>query len=395
MRVGVDGACWANERGYGRYARELLTAMVRLSPDDRFAFFLDPASRERFHLSGPNVEVISVEQSVAPSTAAAADGSRSLSDMLRFTRSVWSESPDVFFCPSVYTYFPLPPRQRAVVAIHDAIAERFASRTLPSRRARLFWNAKVKLAVAQSDLVLSVSDFAADDVSRVVGVPRSRMRVAVEAPAAAFRPSASDDEVARAASAVGLPDNALWFVYVGGFSPHKNLDVLVRAFARVLEAEAADRPVYLLLVGKLSGDVFHLCIDEVREIVRELGIEHRVLWPGFVPDDELRHLYCGALALALPSDCEGFGLPAVEAAACGAPVVATTESPLPQLLEGGGVFVEPRDEEGLTRALRAMLQDEAARCRMASTALERAGLLSWERCAAEALGALREAAGDG
>jgi glycosyltransferase involved in cell wall biosynthesis len=94
----------------------------------------------------------------------------------------------------------------------------------------------------------------------------------------------------------------------------------------------------------------------------------------------------------LPSDCEGFGLPAVEAAACGAPVVATTESPLPQLLEGGGLFVEPRDEAGLARALATMIDDEPGRRRMAAAALERVRLLSWRRCAEDALAAIREAA---
>jgi len=391
MRIGVDGGCLANERGYGRYAREVLTEMVAIAPEDEFVFFLDSASDARFTLTGDNVRRIPVPQSRPPTEAAAADGSRSPMDMLRFTRAVWAEPLDVFFYPSVYTYFPLPPRQRAVVAIHDAIAERFASRTLPSARARLFWTAKVRLAVLQSTLVLSVSDFAADDVARVIGVPRSRIRVAVEAPAEAFTPSASTESIADAAGRVGLPAGAEWFIYVGGFSPHKNLDVLVRAFARFVEAEEADN-VYLVLVGKLSGDVFHLCVDPLRQLIVDLGLESRVIWPGFVADEQLRHLHSGAVALVLPSDCEGFGLPAVEAAACGAAVIATTESPLPALLEGGGLFVRPRDEDALVRALEALWSDEEAREAMGAVALEQARRLSWSRCAEDALAAIREAA---
>lgn len=391
MRIGVDGGCWANDRGYGRYARELLTEMVRLARDDSFVFFLDPASAARFTLTADNVRTVLVPQSRSPSEAAAADGNRSPRDMLRFTRALHREAPDVFFCPSVYTYFPLPPRQKAVVAIHDAIAERFASRTLPSPRARLFWNAKVRLAVLQSTLVLSVSDFAADDVSRVIGVPRGRIRVAVEAPALAFRPSESDAEIQAAASRAGLPEHARWFVYVGGFSPHKNLDVLVRAFARATEADGVD-DVRLLLVGKLSGDAFLTGVEDVRAEIASRGVESRVLWPGFVPDEELRHLLSGALALVLPSDCEGFGLPAVEAAACGTAVIATTESPLPQLLDGGGIFVSPRDDDGLAAAMTQVLSDERARRRMAEHALAGARRLSWRRCAEEALLAIREAA---
>jgi glycosyltransferase involved in cell wall biosynthesis len=249
------------------------------------------------------------------------------------------------------------------------------------------------MAVGQSTLVLTVSDFAADDIARVIGVPRSRIRVAVEAPAAAFQPSDSAADIGAAARLIGLPEGARWFTYVGGFSPHKNLDVLVRAFAAALgEADAAGPPVYLVLAGKLTGDAFHVSVEAVREAVAACGLEGRVLLPGFVADEELRQLHAGALALVLPSDCEGFGLPAVEAAACGAPVIATTESPLPRLLAGGGLFVEPRDERALTNAMRTMMDDEPARRAMASVALTRARQLSWRRCAEEALAAIHEAA---
>lgn len=403
MRIGVDVSCWANERGYGRYTRELVTEMVRIAPEDEFVFFLDPASASSFALRGPHLREVQVRQSRPPTEAASSDGRRSLKDMFRFTRAVWREPLDVLFYPSVYTYFPLPPGRRAVVGIHDAIAERFPERTLPSARARFFWNAKVKMAVRQATLVLTVSDFAAEDIACAIDVPRSRIRVALEAPAAAYRPSQTAQEIAAAARRIGLPEGARWFMYVGGFSPHKNLDVLVRAFAAALgaserisgsDAEFGGPPdnVHLVLAGKLTGDVFHVSVKTVRDAIAAVGLESRVHLPGFVRDEELRHLHSGALALVLPSDCEGFGLPAVEAAACGAPVIATVESPLPQLLEGGGFFVKPRDEAALARALRAMMRDEPGRRRMAAAALERAGHLSWRRCAEAALAALREAA---
>jgi glycosyltransferase involved in cell wall biosynthesis len=104
----------------------------------------------------------------------------------------------------------------------------------------------------------------------------------------------------------------------------------------------------------------------------------------------VRHLHCGAVALLLPSASEGFGLPAVEAARCGTPVIATTESPLPQLLEGGGLFVQPGDVGVLTAAIDRMMSDENGRRAMGRQALERASALSWTRAARVALGALEE-----
>src|SRR5919199_5770174 len=228
MRIGVDATSWSNGRGYGRFARELLRAMVSLSPDDEFVCFLDPLTAERFDLRAGNVRTVVVTGIVPPAVAAAADGSRSPLHMLRLSRAVWRERLDVFFSPTVYTFFPLPPGLAAVVTVHDTIAERFPELTLPSRRARLFWRLKVALALRQARLVLTVSDFAAREIAEVLRVPAERIRVAVEAPAPAYRPSESETEVAAAGARLGLPPGARWFVYVGGFNPHKNVAAIVR-----------------------------------------------------------------------------------------------------------------------------------------------------------------------
>ena len=120
--------------------------MLAAAPADEFIFFADPLSAERLPLEAPNARLVRVEQRESPAVAAASDGSRSLGDMLRFSRAVARERPDVFFFPSVYSFFPLPPGQRAVVTVHDAIAERYPELTLPSAKARLFWMAKVRAA---------------------------------------------------------------------------------------------------------------------------------------------------------------------------------------------------------------------------------------------------------
>lgn len=363
--------------------------MVALAPEHRFVCFGDRRAFDAFTLDAPNVEYVVVALDASPTVAAAADGARSLADMLRLTRAVWHVSPDVFFSPSVYTYFPLPPGQRAVVTIHDAIAERFPELTLPSPRARLFWKLKVSLALWQSRMVLTVSDYSARDIARVLGVAPSRIRVAVEAPAEAYVPVSL--ELAKAeARIVGVPDGAPWFTYVGGFNPHKRLDLIIRAHAAVVRASA--RPPHLLLVGATSGDVFFGELGKLRAMVAECATEGLVHWTGFVPDETLRALHAGAVATLLPSECEGFGLPAVEAAACGTPVIATTESPLPELLAGGGLFVSPGDEGALTTAMRRLLNDRELQAACGTTALARARALNWDIAARAALGALLEAA---
>lgn len=390
MRIGVDATCWANARGYGRFARELLRAMVVEGASHEFVCFVDDRAARCFDLSGASVRMVVVHQTASPTTAASAAGSRSVADMWRMTRAVAREELDVFFSPSVYTYFPLPPSLAAVITFHDAIADRFPSLTLPSPRARLFWRVKVQMALAQSRIVLTVSDYAAAQVSRTLGVSRDRIRVAVEAAAPAYQPSESVEDVMAAARRAGVPDGRRWFAYVGGFNPHKHVDAIVRAHAS-LARDTAEPPV-LVLVGALDDDPFFGSQQRIRDEITRCGTGDHVRWAGYVPDDELRHLLSGAIALVLPSESEGFGLPAVEAAACGVPVIATTESPLPQLLEGGGIFVPPGDADALGSAMQCLAADESRRQALAAGALARARALSWTSSARAALSALEEAA---
>lgn len=391
MRIGVDVSCWASQRGFGRFVRELIPRMMAQAPDDEFLLYLDEPSIGGFEIEAPNGRRILVPQSAAPTRAAASSAYRSPLDLLRFTRALWRERPDVFFSPSVYTYFPVPPGVPTVVAVHDTIPERHPELTLPTWRDRLFWRAKVGLALHQARLIVTVSEFAAREIREVLRVDPARIRVVYEGPASVYRPSDSETQIRAVAERLGLPSGARWFVYVGGFNPHKRLDVLVRAHA-TLARELGDEAPYLLLVGSVGREAFLSNLERIRRLVAESATEDRVRWTGYLPDEDLRHLHSGSLALVLPSEREGFGLPAVEAAACGAPVIATTESPLPELLDGGGIYVRPGDVSDLAAALRRLLVDDARRREMGARAFDRASRLSWERSAELALHVLREAA---
>ena len=394
MRIGVDATPWANARGYGRFTREIVRAMVALAPADEFVCFLDPLSASRFDVVAPNVSKVVVETvREAPVRAASAWSSRTIIDMLRMTGAVRREALDVFFSPTVYAYFPLPPGLRAVVTIHDTIPERFPLLTLPSRKMRLFWKLKVGLAIRQAHRILTVSDHAARDVERVHGIPRSRITVATEAPSSTFSPVTPEESADLAAGPVlgDLPPGRRWFTYVGGFNPHKNVPVLVRAHA-ALARELGEGAPLLLLVGSHDYDDFFSDVPAIAAAIDREGTAPLVKWTGFLEDEILRYIHSLAIALVLPSDAEGFGLPAVEAAACGSPVIATRESPLPDLLPGAGFFIAPRDEATLLSAMRELATNAELHWRCSRAALEAARNLTWQRGASAALGAIRDAA---
>lgn len=363
--------------------------LVALAPQHEFLCVGDASAFAALPLTAPNVRHVLVPQDVAPTDAASADGYRSARDMWRLARAASRLNADVFFSPSVYTFYPLRPGQRALITLHDAIAERFPELTLPSARARLFWRLKLGLAVRQARLILSVSDYAAAQVAAAYGLPASRLRVAVEAPANTYYPAPAV-EVAAALHETSIPNGAPYFTYVGGFSPHKRLDVILRSHATLVGRE---HPApHLVLIGRLEGDAFFTSRAQLLGLIERLGTTRHVHWTGFVPDDVVRALHTGGVASLLVSESEGFGLPAVEAAACGVPVVATTESPLPQLLAGGGIFVAPGDEAALTAAMSRLLRAPDEARAMGQRAREAAGALSWRRTAEATLLALHEVA---
>jgi len=393
MRIGVDATSWANARGYGRFTREIVGAMAALAPRDEFVCFLDPLSAGSFGLDTPNVsKVVVANVREAAVRAAAASRNRTVADMLRMTRAVREGRLDVFFSPTVYTYFPLPPGLRAVVTIHDAIPERFPNLTLPSRKMRLFWNLKVGFALRQARTVLTVSEHAARDLERILRIPRSRIKVASEAPSTSFYPVNEEESRDILSTVVGDPvPGRRWFTYVGGFNPHKNVPVLIRAHAALTREMGDDAPL-LLLVGAHDHDDFFSDVPAINEAIAHEGTASMVKWTGFLEDEVLRSIHSSSIALVLPSDAEGFGLPAVEAAACGSPVIATRESPLPDLLEGAGFFIDPRDETALLSAMRDLAANAELRQRCSLAALAAARNLTWERGASVALAAIREAA---
>jgi glycosyltransferase involved in cell wall biosynthesis len=312
--------------------------MVSEHPEHEFVCFSDSLSAQSFELEGTQGSPHRRAAIRHHRRVAASSGSRrSVTDMLRLTGAVRRARLDVFFSPSVYGYFPLPPGLPAVVTVHDAIAERFPAMTLPTWKDRWSWNAKVRLALMQSRIVLTVSPYAAREIAKYHRVPMERMRVTLEGVASAYPPERFGSDIHAAADRARLPSGARWLMYVGGFGPHKHVDVIVKAHAEVVERQKqrGERPLMLVLVGHCH-DGFHTDVSGIRAVVKQCATEHLVRWVGFLPDTEVRHLHCGALALLLVSASEGFGLPAVEAARCGTPVIATTESPLPELLQGGG-----------------------------------------------------------
>jgi glycosyltransferase involved in cell wall biosynthesis len=379
LRIGVEGTCWHNDRGFGRYVRSLIAALIRLDVDNEYTLFLD--APPRWMPSGLRAEMRVIASKVPASLAASADGHRSPADMWRLSRALAGGKFDLLIFPSIYSFVPVLSRARKIVFIYDVIADTFPHLTIPNPRARLFWKAKTKVGLLQADAVATLSEYARQGVMDFHRVRPDQIHVVGCASDSIFRRLERTDVTPRQ-EALGLARPGRTLIYVGGFGPHKNLEQLLQVFA-ALAAVPEFSDVRLILVGEYEREVFYSRAGALRGQVQALDLAGRVVFTGFLPDDELVVLLNRATALVLPSLMEGFGLPALEAAACGCPVVATTASPLPEVLGEGGLYADPRSPEQLERALRDVLCSEKLRARMSAAGLEAARRLTWDAAAGQ------------
>ncbi len=294
-------------------------------------------------------------------------------------QAVRREGFDQFFFPFVYTYFPVIGGPKVVVANHDVIPERYPAHVFPHWRAALFWKLKVLAARRRADLVLTVSEASKQGLMEEFRIPEDRIQVIPEAANRRFHPVRAErdlQEVEERRRRLGNPI----LLYVGGISPHKNLELLLDVLA-VLRRQPSYRDCRLVLVGDYTRDVFYSSYEALRRKTVHLGLTEAVTFTGYVTDSELVYLYNAATVFVLPSLCEGFGLPALEAMACGTPVVASAAGSLPEVVGDAGLLCNLGDPEAFLVAVERVLRDPGLRACLRERGLRRAGEFSWEESA--------------
>jgi glycosyltransferase involved in cell wall biosynthesis len=385
MRIGFDGTCLANRRGFGRFARRLLASFAPLAAarGHEIVVAIDAPSAADVEIPESATPLV-VDLRAAPSAAASANGRRGVRDMLAMGRAVARARLDLMYFPATYSFYPVWNVPRVVVTMHDTLTMEHPKLVFPSWKGRLAWSLKEAVAIRSADRIVTVSETSKRYLMNRLRCRADRLRVVSEAADPAFAPIDDEATATAALDRHGVPPGARFVLYVGGLSPHKNLPRLVEAFAKA--ASPADR---LVLTGDFH-DVFHTHVPEILATIDRVGLGDRVVLTGFVPDVDLAALYGRAYALAFPSLLEGFGLPAVEAMACGCPVAASRAGSLPEVVGDAGVLFDPLDVDDIARGLRLLLDDPARRDHLAALALRRAATFDWGRSAESLLACVEE-----
>ncbi len=268
----------------------------------------------------------------------------------------------------------LPPLRNipTVLTVHDLIFERFPQ--FHKRMNYLYLRTAMPLYCRRATAIITISEATKDDLLTFYGVDPAKITVISEAAAPQFVPQ-SQERIAAVRRRYALPPR--YILAVGTIEPRKNLTRLVDACGPLLQEGLADA---LVLVGS-RGWLY----ESFFQHLETLPWRDKVILPGFVADEDLPAVYGGATLTAQPSLCEGFGLPVLEAMACGSPVCASNASSLPEVAGDAARYFSPKSTEEMSETLRYLLCDPAVRQEMRQAGLQRAATFSWERTARQTM----------
>ena len=372
MAIYIDVSAAVHARaGLGRYAESLARALVNKEPE-RFALFYNRSGDSRPLPGLDNIPTRSIRAGYKPWRLAVWLGQLA---GLGFDQLL--PGAELYHATE---HLLMPLRQvPGVLTVHDLIFRLF-----PQHHKRLnYWylNAAMPLYCRRASAIIAVSHATQQDLARFYGLDPAKISVVHEAAAPHFLP-APPDRVARVRARYGLPDPYL--LHVGTIEPRKNLDRLLEAIHHLRKAEESIRLVVVGGKGWLYQGFF--------QRLAELELSEVVHMPGYVPDADLPAIYSGARLVVVPSLYEGFGLPVLEGMACGAPVVCSNTSSLPEVGADAARYFDPTDVPGMAESILTIWRDGDLREEMRRQGLARAAYFSWERAAEETLAVYARAA---
>jgi len=359
--------------GYERYARELLRALGAIHGDHHMVVFAERSYGDHVVPRGPRVE------SRTPRTLPVFIAKVLLQDQTYWPLLMRRAGVDVVHTPIFAGMIGAP--RPYVLTVHDMIPLRDPT-TLTSMAA-WYWRVVLPRAVARADVVITVSRFSREEICDHFGLEPERVVSIPQGVDPRFCPVRDPEALQAIQTRYRLPTGYLLFVGIA--SPRKNVDRLVRAFARLSPSARGDAELILLgPPGWGNADLNRLLGGEAGRHVRHLGI---------VPDDDLPGLYSLARGVVNLSSYEGFGLPALEALACGTPLACANSSAFPEVVGDCAIMVDPRDEDAVCAALIALLRGGSEVAARSERGVRRAAEFTWNRTAQATLDVYRRVAG--
>jgi glycosyltransferase involved in cell wall biosynthesis len=357
MLIGIDAsrAIAAHPTGTEVYSRRLIQALLRLESSHRFRlYFREPPAAGS--IAGADLRTIPFPR---------------LWTHLRLSWEMARRPPDALFVPA--HVLPLVHPRASLVTIHDLGYLHFPE-THP-RLQHLYLDVSTRWNARAAAHVLADSEATKADLVAQYAIPPDKISVAYPGCDQTLAPARDPARIAAVKARYGIARD--YFLYLGTLQPRKNLARVIDAFASI-ETEAV-----LVLAGK-RGWLY----DDLFSQVRRLEVEKRVLFPGYIPEEDKAALLGGALAFVFPSLYEGFGLPVLEAHAGGCPVITSNTSSLPEAAGDAALLVDPQDTSAIAAAMQRIANDPSLRKALVERGFANARRFSWATCAQTVLDAI-------
>ncbi len=383
MQIGIDGRSLKTSRAIFRYTKNLLNELSRIDTNNEYYLFIE-GNQELKDLENLKLK-LNWKLVKAPNKLV-------IKDHFYFYSFLANYRLDLFFHPDNTEFLNCHPR--SVVTVHDLIPYLLPEQSLSENpwtrmRQKVYLSLQKKALLRSAFSIITVSQNSQTDLIKFLGLPPDKISVTPEAAESSYKPE-SAEKIARVKEKYAV--NGSYIFCHSGYSRYKNVVKLVEAFPQVLKIF----PDLMLVLGgaipsgRLAGKSYY---RRVLQTVKSLGLAGKVIFTGFVEEDLLPSLFSGAKVFACPSLYEGFGLPVLEAQACGAPVLCSNRASLPEVAGAAALYFDPENVSEMAEKMIGLLKDTDSRQDLVRRGFENAKQYSWARCARETLAVFERVAG--
>jgi glycosyltransferase involved in cell wall biosynthesis len=370
MKIGIDSraAKWYRGTGIGTYTYQLINSLNKIDRLNNYLLFTPEGYTSDIQFN-QNFENKPIPDSMASN----------FWDDVNNPNVLYDRNINLYHVPQNGVGLPLDKPMPFVITLHDTIPIHMPE-TVGDRYLDIFTR-EMQGIVNRSDGIITVSEYSKEDIARDFNYPKDKIFVTHLASEDIYRPlnkEISNDILKRH---YDLPPN--YILYVGGFSPRKNIVGLIEAFSRVIHKLPEN--INLVIAGS-KGKSYAI----YKDCAVRLKVDQRVIFPGFISMDHMPYLYNSAALFVYPSFYEGFGLPPIEAMACGIPVITSNVTSIPEIVGDAALLFDPKETEVLSEKICEALTNEPLRNSLISKGFKKVASLSWDKTALETLKAYNE-----
>ncbi|MHC6181309.1 glycosyltransferase family 4 protein [Clostridium sp. JNZ X4-2] len=365
MKIGIDGRAAKLYRGtgIGTYTYQLINCLNNIDNINSYLLFMPKSFKNDICLK-KNFTL----NTISPQSKA------SFWEEINIPNKIKCSKIELYHVPQNGVGLPADKNCKFVITLHDVIPYKMPE-TVSSRYLKIF-SEYIPEIIPNCDGIITVSDFSKKDIMKAFNFPEDKIYVTHLASEEIYKPL--DKNISKYIAKRYYSITGDYILYVGGFSPRKNILGLIESFNRLISLYK--KPIKLVIAGT-KGKSY----STYSERTETLNISDKVIFPGFISMEHLPFIYNAAKLFVYPSFYEGFGLPPIEAMACGIPVITSDTTSLPEVVGDGALLIDPEDQNKLCEAMLNVLSDDNLKKRLISAGIQRISKLSWRKTASDTI----------